>query len=299
VEQDQQADPRAQRVRLEHGRAAVEIAPGVGGRIASLVVDGWDMVRRDGWTDNEWGIFVMAPWVGRLRDAHVAWDGRTWDLPANEPPHALHGLVAAEPWSVALATTGLVRLERSLGDGWPPGGRMVHTIALERDRLVMRLQLHAEHERTPGILGWHPWFRRVAVHAVGPAPDPVTGMLGPAEGESLATGPVELAIEARRRVGLDGSGLPTGALLEPVDHPLDDVLLGLVSGPVVRWPGGPTLTLHASGAAAWIAYTVHPDGICAEPVTGLPDGINGGLLGDPPVAEPGRPLEATFEIAWG
>jgi galactose mutarotase-like enzyme len=77
------------------------------------------------------------------------------------------------------------------------------------------------------------------------------------------------------------------------------VLLDVARPPVVRWPGGPTLHLVAGGAAAWIVYTAHPDGVCVEPVTGLPDGLNGGLLGEPPVARPHHPLVATFEIAWG
>jgi galactose mutarotase-like enzyme len=85
----------------------------------------------------------------------------------------------------------------------------------------------------------------------------------------------------------------------PPEVLLDDVLLDLAGPPVVRWPGGPTLSLHAPEAQAWIAYTAHPDGVCVEPVTGLPDGLNGGLLGEPPVARPGKPLVATFEIAWG
>jgi galactose mutarotase-like enzyme len=51
--------------------------------------------------------------------------------------------------------------------------------------------------------------------------------------------------------------------------------------------------------AAWVVYTAHPDGVCVEPVTGLPDGLNGGLLGDPPVARPLHPLVATLDIVWG
>lgn len=288
----QARDPRAERVALVRGHVAVEIAPGLGGRIASLLVDGWDVVRRDGWTDNEWGIFVMAPWAGRLRGAHVAWAGRTWDVPATEPPHALHGLVASAPWAVAAATRHTVRLERDLGPGWPTGGRVVHTVALEADRLVLRLQVHAGLEPTPAILGWHPWFRRVAVRH---------GDVNPESGAPVLveSRPARVAISARRRVGLDSSGLPDGRLLEPRDAPVDDVLLGVTEPPVVTWPGGPSLTLRAPGAAAWIAYTAHPDGVCVEPVTGIPDGINGGLLGDPPVAAPRAPLDVTFEIAWG
>ena len=273
---------RDERIGLRAGATLVEIAPGVGGRIAALVVDGWDVLRRDGWTDREWGSFVMAPWVGRLRDGRTHWRGRAWTMPATEPPHALHGTVMDVPWAVLEAGPASVRLEACLGKDWPFAGRVVREIELRADRLIDRLEVHATTEPFPAICGWHPWFRRRAVNRE----------------DGLESAPVELEIRAGRRVETDGDGLPTGRIVAPRDHPLDDVLLDVTGQPVVRWPGGPVLTLHAPAAAAWVAYTAHPDGVCVEPLTGIPDGLNGGLLGDPPVATPGRPLVSTFEIRW-
>jgi galactose mutarotase-like enzyme len=277
-------DPRARRIRLAGARASVEVAPGVGGRLSALEVDGWDILRRDGWTDREWGAFVMAPWIGRLRDARVAWAGQSWHVDPTEPPHALHGTVSDTPWLVTDVSERTVRLETSLGPAWPAGGRLVHTVTLDEDRVRLRLELHAENRATPAILGWHPWFRRRAVRV---AP------------RATETGEVEVLVDARRRVELDASGLPTGALVEPGADPRDDVLLDVTRPPVVQYPGGPTLQLVAGGVAAWVVYTAHPDGVCVEPVTGLPDGLNGGLLGEPPVARPLAPIVATLEIAWG
>jgi galactose mutarotase-like enzyme len=298
-------DPRTRRVRLALGRAAVEVAPGVGGRVSALEVDGWDLLRRDGWTDREWGAFVMAPWIGRLRDASVAWEGATWDVPPSEPPHALHGLLTSTPWTVSDATSRTVRMEASLGPEWPPGGRVVHSVALDGDRLRLRLEVHAERVPTPAIVGWHPWFHRRAMRV---APTGRAAIVRDAIDETLRSGDeprllesgeVEVIVDARRRVELDEAGLPTGALLEPGDDPRDEVLLGVTRPPIVRYPGGPALHLVAGGAAVWIVYTAHPDGVCVEPVTGLPDGLNGGLLGDPPVALPLHPIVATLEIVWG
>jgi galactose mutarotase-like enzyme len=298
-------DPRDRRIRLTQGRAAVEVAPGIGGRLSALEIDGWDLLRRDGWTDREWGAFVMAPWVGRLRDAHVDWDGRAWEVTPTAPPHALHGTVMDTPWLLSDVSSRTVRMETSLGPAWPTGGRLVHTIALDDDRLRLRLEVHAERDATPVILGWHPWFHRRATRVVplGRAAivrDSIDETLRMTDvPRLLETGEVEVLVDARRRVALDADGLPTGALLEPRGDPRDDVLLGVTRPPVVRYPGGPTLHLVAGGAAAWVVYTAHPDGVCVEPVTGLPDGINGGLLGEPPVARPLNPVVATLEIVWG
>ncbi len=274
---------RAQRIRLEAGEAAVEVAPGVGGRLAALEVDGWDLIRRDGWTDREWGSFVMAPWASRLRNGRVRWRGETWEMPLSEPPHALHGTVVEVPWRVVEVTRSSVVLEAPLGPDWPFAGRVVRAFELHADRLVDRLEVHADEAPFPAIVGWHPWFRRRALWL-------------PDRSESQ---PVEIAISASQRVDLDLEGLPTGWLAAPRPLPQDDVLLGVSDPPIVSWPGGPALTLHAPQAVAWIAYTAHPDGVCMEPLTGLPDGLNRSRLGDPPVAEPGHPLIATFEIRWG
>ena len=277
-------DPRLARVRLASGRAAVEVAPGVGGRVAALEVDGWDILRRHGWTDHEWGAFVMAPWIGRLRLGRVSWGGRTWQMPPDDAAHAIHGTVQANPFAVTEAGATRVRLEAPLGPEWPIPGRVVHTIELSAERLRLRLELHADREPMPGILGWHPWFHRRASRVAD---------------AGAQTGEVAVVVHPAYRVELDAYGLPTGGFGAPPETPHDDVLLNLVAPPVVHWPGGPTLSLHSPEAQAWIVYTEHPDGVCVEPVTGLPDGLNGGLLGEPPVARPGKPLIATFEIAWG
>ena len=134
---------RDARIRLEAGGCAVEVAPGVGGRIAALEVDGWDVLRRDGWTDREWGSFVMAPWAGRLRDARVAWGGRTWVVPATERRHALHGTVLDVPWAVAASDPTSVTLETGFGPAWPFEASIRRRIELHPDRVVDTLAVTA------------------------------------------------------------------------------------------------------------------------------------------------------------
>ena len=272
---------RATRVRLTAGGCALDVAPAVGGRIAALEIDGWDVLRRDGWTDREWGSFVMAPWVGRLRDGRVAWRERAWWMPTTEPPHALHGTVVDVGWAVVAIDATSVTLETGFGEAWPFDATIRRRIELFDDRVVDRLTVTAA-EPMPVVVGWHPWFRRRVVRLDG----------------GRESAPVELSVRAARRLQLDPDGLPTGRLGVPRDVPTDDVLLDVTGDPVVEWPGGPRLQVHAPTATAWVVYAAHPDGVCVEPVTGLPDGLNGGLLGDPPVAAPGAPVVAEMTIGW-
>lgn len=270
------------RIRLVAGVTAAEVAPGRGGRIAALEVAGWDLLRRDGWTDREWGSFVMAPWVGRLRGARVAWRGSSWTMPATEAPNALQDTVLDVPWAVVGQGTATVRLETELGPDWPFPGRVVRTLTLHPDRLVDELEVRALDEPFPALVGWHPWFRRRALRLA----------------DGALSGAVRVQLRAGQRVELDGDGLPTGGIVAPRDRPVDDVLLDVEDAPVVRWPDGPALTLRCPDATAWILYDGHPDGVCVEPVTGIPDGLNGGALGPPPVTEPGHSIRARFEVCW-
>ncbi|HEY3334422.1 MAG TPA: hypothetical protein VGK16_04220 [Candidatus Limnocylindrales bacterium] len=226
---------RDARIRLEAGGCALEVAPGVGGRMAALEVDGWDVLRRDGWTDREGGSFVMAPWAGRLRDARVRWGDRAWTMPATEPPHALHGTVADVSWTVSDLDATSVTLVTSFGAAWPFEATIQRRIELRVDGLTDRLMMTAA-EPMPAILGWHPWFRRRAVRL----------------GDRVESAPVDVAIHGGRRVELDGEGLPTGRLVAPRPVPEDDVLLDVDGDPVVRWPDGPRLEIHAPTAVAWL-----------------------------------------------
>jgi aldose 1-epimerase len=44
---------------------------------------------------------VLMPWPNRITDGRYAWEGETYELPLNEPPYAIHGLVRNVEWEVA------------------------------------------------------------------------------------------------------------------------------------------------------------------------------------------------------
>ena len=245
--------------------AAVDLV--AGGRLASLVVDGRELLRttRDG--PRDWGSFPMAPYAGRIRDAEFTFAGRTWRLPATLPPHAIHGTVLDRRWHAIDDTTIAIEL----GPDWPFAGGVVQRFELTSDRLTCRMELHAD-APMPASIGWHPWFVR---HIPGV----------PRE--------LELDVEPGAMYRRDAAGIATGELIRPAPEPWDDCFTDLPRPPVLRWPGFLEMTIEAD-CPDWVIYTSPPDALCVEPQTAPPDALNT----DPTVIQPGRPLTAEMTWRW-
>jgi len=99
-------------MRLTAEDCAATFNPVDGGRLASFVVGDHELLVAQGKDVFHFGSFVMAPWVGRLRDARLDYGGAQHRFTANAGPHALHGLVTERPWHV----TGDGELSIELGD---------------------------------------------------------------------------------------------------------------------------------------------------------------------------------------
>ena len=247
-------------------RAVIDLVHG--GRLASLTVDGVELLVTAGADQFHWGSFPMAPWVGRVRDGLFTFRERQVELPRNAPPHALHGLVTGIPWEAV----GPGTLAVDVPDAWPWRARLVQEMRLEPDGLASRLELQAS-EPMPGAIGWHPWF---VARPVRPNGTPIA--------------PIELDVRPGSMYANDEADLPTGELIPPVPRPWDYCFTGLAASPMVRWPGFLELTIESS-CTDWVIYDREAQGLCVEPWTAPPNAVN---LPDPTVIEPGAPLVATM-----
>ena len=263
------SDPRAS-LRLATDDASVTIDPASGGRIASARILGHEVLLTEGPGPIEWGCFPMVPFAGRLRDGTLRFDGRSWHLPANLPPHAIHGTTLDRPWRVDDERT----LSVDLGPDWPFAGRVVQRFDLQPGRLGVELELLAD-EPMPATIGWHPWFRW---HLDA--------------GSSAADG-ARLELAASGMYERDAAGIATTRLVPPPPGPWDDCFTGLIRPPVVRWPGRLELQIDSS-CPDWVVFTESPRGLCVEPQTGPPDGPNV----RPTLVRPGLPLRAEMTWTW-
>ena len=257
----------------ERGDVRLEIDPVAGGRLASLVVDGFELVARTGGDPVAWGCFPSVPYPGRIRDGTFTFAGRRVELPRNLFPHAGHGTVLNRAWTVVDDRT----LSIDLGPAWPFAARVTQTIDLEADALHLGLTLDAD-EPMPGAVGWHPWFPR---------------RLAQARGAAAATEPAILGFDAARMFIRDADGIPTGETRAPTQRPWDDCFTGLRSPPSLTWPGALRVELTSS-CDFWVVYDEPPDTICLEPQSSPPDFVHL----DPVVVEPGRPLTAWMTWRW-
>jgi len=250
-------------IERSEGGVVLTVSPEDGGRVAGVRVGGQELLVPGGPDSHPmlWGAFPMVPWAGRVRRGRFAFEGRTYDLPLDLPPHAIHGTGYRRPWDVE--PDGSLAIE--LGEAWPFGGSAHQRFDLHADHLVWTIEVRAAQRSMPAQAGWHPWFRR----------------------------PVRLLFMANAMYELDGEGIPTGTLVPVRPGPWDDCFTNLLGSPQLAWDDGPTVTI-ASSCTDWVVYDKPEHALCVEPQTGPPDGFN--LA--PQVVEPGHPLVATMTLRW-
>lgn len=250
-------------IELEDGpdRAAVDAA--AGGRLASLVVGGRERLVGAPGADAPlpsiaWGSFVMAPWVGRLRDATLEWGGRRVRLRRNFGGHAIHGVCFDAVWAVLASSDNAVSLATELDPaGWPFRGDVTARVELRAGRLDLYAEVAAR-DTMPVAIGWHPWFRRE-----------------PGE-------PVRVQVDSDAVLETTPDLIPTGRIL-PVDpatdlrleRPTDELRLDhtyvRVRPPaVIAWPDLELRIGFDRPISTMVVYTA-PGSVCLEPQTAWPD----------------------------
>jgi aldose 1-epimerase len=234
-----------------------------GGRVASLVVDGVEVLVDRNDNPMLWGIFPMVPFAGRVQYGRFTFDGVEHQLECNMAPHAIHGTGYRQPWRI----TGDAQLEVDLGPGWPFDGFARQSFTLDAAALGCTLEVHTSGVAFPATAGWHPWFRK----------------------------PSSWVIPACHQLEMDDEMIPTGRVVAPfrTDGSWDDCVTNLDAPVVVTFPDGPVLAV-VSSCAFRVLYDHQDFGRCVEPQTAPPNGL--ALL--PFVVRPGEPLVATMTIAW-
>lgn len=255
-------------MRLDAGSACVRVDPLHGGRLASLQVGGRELLVTEDPDPRGWGAYPMVPWAGRIRKGLFGWREEAVQLPINLAPHAIHGTVMEREWIVEDADT----LVCDLGPHWPWKGRAKSRFQLSANALKWTLEVQADADPFPVVVGWHPWFRSQ------PVPD-----------TSL-----QFELRAEQMYIRDEDGIPTGTLQSPTVGPWDDCFRDLKENPKLRWSDGFELEVESS-CDHWVVYSEPSHAVCIEPQSGPPDAFN---LGGFEVASPGHPVCHSMVLRW-
>ena len=156
-------------IRLETGRLALEIAPSVGGSIASFerrVGSGWETIFRKTKPDYadalDAALFPLIPFANRVRGGSFDCDGRTITLPLNMPgdKSPIHGQGWQNPWNVTRQDTTSLTLDyRHEADAWPWTYDAQLTYEIDETRLRVSLGCaNRSAEPMPCALGLHPYY---------------------------------------------------------------------------------------------------------------------------------------------
>jgi aldose 1-epimerase len=104
---------------------------------------------------------VLMPWPNRLTDGRYEWDGETYQLPLNEPPYAIHGLVRGIEWDIVGENTFEHVLEPQ--EGYPFRLRLRVQYMLCEDGLTVHDVVENVGDRAaPFGAGHHPYIARPA-----------------------------------------------------------------------------------------------------------------------------------------
>lgn len=268
-------------------RNLVELhAPGVivtldlaaGGRAVSWTIDGVEIIGAESSAPIDSGMYPMAPWGGRVRDNIVRVDGAEYPLAPSHESWAIHGTVLSAQSRLVDRDSSLdlsvATIVTELGPSWPWAGRLTAHWEVGPDAVLTRLILEAEEQCFPGVVGWHPWFKR---------------FLGAGESASWSLTEPLLA-ERLEAFELSGDLIA----VDLGSRAFDDAFLVASRTATIEWPG--QFRIDISSSHPWfVVFDERADFICIEPQSGPPNGINESRLAPVTLVGPGQPLTLANE----
>lgn len=251
---------------LSSDTASVLVDAQHGGRLASLRVHNTEVLLTGGPDDEpfSWGCYPMVPYAGRVRSGVVRFNSVDYQLPLALPPHAAHGTVFSQPWTVDRATASTIELIANLGSQWPFGGSVYQHIELQNDHVRLELRVTAGDQTMPAQVGWHPWFCK----------------------------PSHTSLNFESMLQCDEYGIATSARKQTDAINVDDCFINPLA-PLSLTVNGIDLEL-SSDCSHWVVYDLPTHATCVEPQSGAPNEIND----SPVILGPGESLARWFTIAW-
>lgn len=258
---------------LSSGDHKIVLDLAAGARAVSWSLKGNELIVGSSPHPLEYGMYAMAPWVGRNSENTVQWKSRDHMFPANSGQWAVHGSAYQTTITGVLYETlpesQQVVITQNL-DQWVEELVMQTSWQVFADRLETSVTLRSHSGAGfPASVGWHPWFRK----------------------EIPALGELKYHVEHGQRYLRNGE-LDTDERCEFVeeDGPFDSTLN--VPGQKIELAWGDRLGLTVENSSPWfVIYDQPKHATCIEPQSAPPNAFSRAELNDWVVVAPGRELE--------
>jgi|694.fasta_scaffold08038_4 aldose 1-epimerase len=247
--------------KISIGDITAEIDPDNGGRITSLSASTTPLLQTQGESLIHWGLYPMAPYAGRVRNAQLGFNNQMFSLRVNAAPHSIHGTVLDSPWNIEAHDATSILMSTDTGPDWPFTATVTHHIAVSQNSVRCELAITA-HEPMPAQLGWHPWFAQ----------------------------PREVSTSFNSMLRRDEDGITTLDRVDPLPPPVDDCFFEPNAWPSI-YIGNYAVEV-ASDCPYWVRYDAPGGDVCIEPQSGPPNGINS----KPLILEQGQQFSRWMEL---
>ncbi|HVE51512.1 MAG TPA: aldose 1-epimerase [Casimicrobiaceae bacterium] len=277
----------SQYVTLAVSDSTVEIAPAIGGAIASFRDRQWDVLRSTGGIAREQGnvrqfaCYPLVPYSNRIAHARLQVGDDVYELARNfgDHPHSIHGIGWQRAWQLIARDDDSVLLELihdpsgEAAHAWPFAFRARQAFLLSRhgDAAMLTATLSIENcdsRPFPCGLGWHPFFPR----------DATTALCFRAE-SIWRTDDTRLPIQNR---SVD-SATNFADCKSIADTRLDNVFAGWGGNAELRWPNAShRVSIEADRSLAFLVLFIPDDRgyLAIEPVTHMTDAFNRAARGE-------------------
>jgi aldose 1-epimerase len=278
-----------QRLCIAAGDSICEIAPAIGGSIASWMVDGQPMLRTaapDATHATGMASFPLVPFSNRIGNARFEWQGRDIALPSHPAalPHAHHGIGWERAWTISDAQADHLDLALDHpGDAfWPWPFRAVQQIHITEDSLILMLSAtNLADETAPLAFAHHPYF------------DAAGAELSFVAGQFYRNAPDGLPLEPIAPTSEHDFVQWRSVTANAIDNLYGD-WLGMAH---IRWAERPYALNITSTLPHAVLYTPHAeDYFCFEPVPHLTNALNRADC-DMPVIAPGEAFHAQISLS--
>jgi len=226
----------------------------LGGRASSWKLFGQEILLSVENSPLNGGMYVMAPWVGRIDGACIAFEGTTYPQPINFPPWALHGVTPFSECQVVEWDASHIVFQQRIQDflpTWPVDMVITHRWDLKDSDLNLSVSATLTEGNFVCDVGIHPFFLKTLGNG------------------STAT----MLFEPEHEYQVDDHFINHGISVNPTLGPWDTAFSLPARECHIEWKDFAVIRIKSSHQD-FVIYDKHSDFFCPEPCTGPPNGIN-------------------------